>query len=119
MNKHVRMITGAVALTVSFSALGGTSSVNGFVTKIQIDTDDLSGGCAVALSSNPKSKLAACGAWWLTFDCGGSYNDPIRAYRMLDQAQLALALNLPVRVHFDDSRILEGKCVAHRVDLPD
>jgi hypothetical protein len=82
-------------------------------------TDGTYGGCMVALSLNPKSTLAACGNTWVTFGCDGVLvADPVRAYRLLDQAQLALVTSRKVQVGIDDTKKSpEGYCFAWRMDV--
>ncbi len=88
------------------------------VTKTMVTADDQFGGCMAALNVDPKAKLAKCGATWVSFDCRGKFaTDPLLAYRLLDQAQLALAANKSVRVTVDDARIVNGICFARRLDV--
>ncbi|WP_296809861.1 hypothetical protein [Thiocapsa sp.] len=53
----------------------------------------------------------------MSFSCSGHFTDAVRAFRMLDQAQLALAMNKTVMIVVDDSRRHNGYCFASRIDL--
>jgi hypothetical protein len=72
-----------------------------------------------ALAVSPTTKLATCGANYVTFDCAAVFpsTQAVQAYRMLDQAQLALALAKPVLVNFTDSLKANGYCLATRIDV--
>ncbi len=69
-----------------------------------------------ALSVGPDTVLPACPPWWVTFSCSGDFTDPIRAYRMVDVAELALATNKKVQVFFRDDLKHNGYCFAYRID---
>lgn len=54
----------------------------------------------------------------VTFDCRGKFTTgPLLAYRLLDQAQLALAANKSVSVTVDDGRIVNRICLASRLGV--
>jgi len=97
--------------------LADTGTVTAFVERTLVADDDNWGGCMVLLSEDPAQLLPACRSGWVTFSCNGTYTDPVRAYRMLDQAQLALATGMQVTVTVDDSRTHNGYCFASRIDL--
>jgi hypothetical protein len=110
----------AVALLVASAVAGGaTSNVVGTVTAVRLDAGSNFGGCMAKLSVSPKTKLPECGASWVSFSCSGQYTDEVRAYRLLDQAQLALAAgrDVQVQVWFDDTRKHNGYCFAYRIDV--
>jgi len=112
--------TAALLLTTLASPPAGaaTATFTALVTKTMVTADDQYGGCMAALSVNPKNKLAKCGATWVSFDCRGKFaTDPLLAYRLLDQAQLALAANKSVTVTINDGRIVNGICFAPRLDV--
>lgn len=79
--------------------------------------DERWGGCLASLSISPQTILPGCGAGWVTFSCSGDFADPVRAYRMLDQAQLALAAGKKVNVWFQDDKKHNGYCFANRLDV--
>ena len=92
------------------------ASLLGFPTDRVVDASD-DGGCMAYLSEDPAGVLPACKNSWVTFSCTGTYTDPIRAYRMLDQAQLALATGKRVDVTIHDSKMHNGYCFASRINL--
>lgn len=87
------------------------------ILRVLIQADDSLGGCMALLSVNPGSLLPSCADGWVTFSCSGQYTDSVRAYRMLDQAQLALATDRPVSVWFTDQAKHSGFCFANRIDI--
>lgn len=90
------------------------------VTKVRyvlISADETYGGCMIGLADNPATVVPGCGGWWVSFSCSGDYTDPVRAYRMLDQAQLAWATGKRVKIIFDDSKLHGLYCFASRIDL--
>jgi hypothetical protein len=70
----------------------------------------------VKLSVNPNKALPNCDEW-LTLSCSGKWTDQVRAYRMLDQFQLAYATNRKVEVWFQDDKTHDGYCFANRVEV--
>lgn len=91
--------------------------VIGFVQAVLLTSDDSYGGCMANISDDPAAKLAGCSPGWVSFSCTGDYNTELRAFRMLDQAQLALATNKRVRLIFHDDRKHNGYCFASRIDV--
>ena len=53
----------------------------------------------------------------VTFSCTGTFTDAVRAYRMLDQAQLALVTAKIVSVTINDANKHNGYCFAQRIDV--
>jgi len=98
-------------------AAADTGTVTAFVNRTQVTADASFGGCMAQLSVDPASILPVCGANWVTFSCTGDFTDQVRAYRMLDQAQLALAANKQVLVQFTDTSLHNGYCFASRIDV--
>lgn len=86
-------------------------------TAVMVTDNSNFGGCMVSLETDPQSLLADCAKGWISFSCSGDFTDPVRAYRMLDQAQLALATRLRLRIQFSDERKHNNYCVAYRVDV--
>lgn len=116
LNMSRGLVTVAACLFTSF-ALADTGSVVGFVKRTLVSDDGRWGGCMALLSEDISDSLPACNRSWVTFSCDGTYTDPVRAYRMLDQAQLALATGMSVVVFVDDSRKHNNYCFASRIDL--
>ncbi len=114
-----RIIPPAILLAIlaSTPAFAATAFIpNAQVNRVMVHGDGF-GGCMANLSVNPQSLLPGCGPGWVTFSCTGNFTDAVRAYRMLDQAQLALAANKNVSVVVDDSRKHNGYCFATRIDV--
>jgi hypothetical protein len=105
----------AAILTPPAAADSGT--VTAFVNRTQVTADASFGGCMALLSVDPATVLPLCGANWVTFSCTGDFTDQVRAYRMLDQAQLALAANKQVSVVITDTSLHNGYCFATRIDV--
>jgi hypothetical protein len=107
----------AAWLLAGTPAIAATDYVVGYVHSVLVNADSTFGGCMARLTVDPHSKLPACGTEWVSFDCQGNRTDPVRAYRMLDQAQLALAAGKLVLVAFDDAQLFNGYCYATRIDV--
>jgi hypothetical protein len=75
------------------------------------------GGCMVQLSSDPQSQLPNCGSSWVTLSCDGTYMPKDVSNRLLEQAQMAFALEKGLSVHVDDARRHNGYCLAYRIDI--
>jgi len=110
-------LLGTVTALWASVAVSDTAPVTAFVEKTMVTSDSLRGGCMAALSEDPAAVLPACKSTWVTFSCDGTYTDPVRAYRMLDQAQLALATGLAVQVTINDSKMHDGYCFASRIKV--
>lgn len=105
-----------VCLSTGAPALAAYGDVIAYVNRVLTTADDRWGGCMALLSVDPGTVLPACN-WWVAFSCTGDFADPLQAYRMLDQTQLALATNKRVQVWFTDETMLNGFCFADRIDL--
>ena len=106
----------ALSLTIT-TGHADTANLTAFVEKTMVTSDSARGGCMAALSEDPAAALPACKKTWVTFSCDGTYTDPVRAYRMLDQAQLALATGLKVQVTLTDASMHDGFCFAERIKV--
>jgi hypothetical protein len=116
---RTRTCLAALALLAATGAQATDSNLKTTVNSVLIYSDATFGGCMAALAISPTTKLPGCGASWVTFDCANALGttDTVRAYRMLDQAQLAYALKKNVYVAFTDSQKVNGYCFAKRIDL--
>lgn len=103
-------------LCVAEPAPAGDGYVVADVIRVLMNGDATYGGCMAALSVGPDTVLPACSPWWVTFSCSGDFTDPIRAYRMVDVAELALATSKKVQVFFRDDLKHNGYCFAYRID---
>jgi hypothetical protein len=97
--------------------MAGEATVEADILRVYINADDSLGGCMVLLSVNPASILPSCADGWVTFSCSGKHTDSVRAYRMLDQAQLALATNRRVALNFTDQAKHDGVCFVTWIDI--
>jgi hypothetical protein len=112
------MVTAAMLLSTSAAQLpAATATFSTTITKTMVTSDGMFGGCMAKLATDPKTVLGTCGALWVTFSCTGDYTDVVRAYRMLDQAQLALAGSRTVSVQIDDGQKINGYCMVRRIDV--
>ncbi|WP_295414104.1 hypothetical protein [uncultured Thiodictyon sp.] len=111
-------ITAALGLVLAAPGLqAASSSLSATVTRVLVTNDGTYGGCMVGLSVNPAAMLATCGNNYVSFGCSNVNGDQISAYRMLDQAQLALAAKKNVNVVFSDATKYNGYCLATRIDV--
>ncbi len=119
MNRLRKAMAGTAIglLTCASPVAADTAHINAFVDQTRVTGDGAYGGCTIALSKNPKSFLPACKAAWVSFSCDGTYTDPVQAYRMLDQAQLALATGMRVLVQVTDEKMHDGFCLATRITV--
>ena len=114
MNKCLGVGLGCLlALEVSAASVG----YNATVTKVMVDTSAF-GGCGAAVTPAPQSKLAGCGATWVTFDCNGDAGtSKTTASNLLAQSQLAYLTSATVRVVITDDTIINGKCLATQLQV--
>ena len=112
-----RAILGAVFSLWAFPSAADTANFEAFIEKTLVTGDSTYGGCMALLSRRIEGTLPGCRGAWVTFSCDGTYTDPVRAYRMLDQAQLALATGMRVLVVVDDTKSHNGYCFASRIDV--
>lgn len=112
-----RFTAAAVALLLSGPALAGSGYLIASVTSVLMNADSTFGGCMAALSVSPQSVLPGCQPTWVSFSCSGDFTDTVRAYRMVDIAELALAADKPVYVEFSDDLKHNGYCFASRIDV--
>jgi len=91
--------------------------VNGAtVTRTMVLSDGTFGGC-MALLSMPIG--TGCATNWVSFSCSGVFTDKDRAYRMLDQAQMAYVTGKKVTVYADNTKLHNTYCFAQRVTVHD
>lgn len=111
----------ALSITLLLSsagqALADSGSVTTYVNRVLMTGDSTWGGCMAALSVDPQTVLPNCQTWWVTFSCSGDFTDPVRAYRMVDVAELALATGKQVQVWFQDDKKHNTYCFANRIDV--
>jgi len=117
-----KSLAAAALLIVSGTSMAASGVIaTATVTRVLVDggpTATNFGGCMAALSVSPSTILPSCGPNWVTFSCTGSFaTNMMQAYRMLDQAQLAMAANKQVTVYFRDDQKHNGYCFANRIDV--
>lgn len=105
-----------LCLGTGATAFAASGTIVSYVNKVLLSADHRWGGCMVYLSANPGTLVPACSGW-LTFSCTGDYTDPVQAYRMVDQAQLALATNKRIQITFQDDKRHNGYCFVNRMDI--
>jgi len=111
-------VIGIAGLTASASPVWSAQAVlTGTVERVLTTDGRNFGGCMAFLSANPQNALPRCAWGWVSFSCSGDYTQPAFGFRMLDQAQLALAGGKFVQVHIDDTRLHDGYCFAYRIDV--
>lgn len=119
--KRIRLVIALVLFTATTAGHGATGSLIANVNQILLSGDVVEnnyGGCMAAFSVWPNTVLGSCPGAWLTFSCTGDFAPTsVQAYRMLDQAQLALAANKKVLVFFRDDMKHNGYCYAYEMRL--
>ena len=106
-----------LALVTTGPVLADFGQVVANVNRVLVTGDSTWGGCMALLSVNPQAVLPDCNSWWVTFSCSGDFTDAVRAYRMLDAAELALATGKSVQVFFQDDKKHNSYCFANRIDV--
>lgn len=71
--------------------------------------------CAVALQGF--SAPGICGKKWLAFDCEGAVISKSQARGQFELAQMAFALEKPIRVWFSDENLSNGRCRVYQASL--
>lgn len=113
----VVMAFSAIQFWVAAPVHAATSALWSEPKSIMVTNDDRFGGCMVQVFVDPNSIFSSCAVGWLSLGCTGEFTDPVRAYRMLDQAQLAIAAKMKLRIEFTDSLKHNGYCLVTRIDV--
>lgn len=114
---YPKTVAAILLVVASGHAFAESGRIVANVDRILISGDAKYGGCMAALSVDPQTVLASCQPSWVTFSCSGDFTDRVRAYRMLDAAELALATGKRVKVYFSDEMKHNGYCFVHRIDV--
>ena len=114
---EIRALMLALLVIAPGALLAESASVVASISRVLMNGDDRLGGCMAALTVDPQTVLPACQRGWVTFSCSGHYTDRIRAYRMMDFAEMALATNKKVQVWIRDDLKHDGFCFAYRIDV--
>ena len=94
-----------------------TAKVKGHVTKSVMADEVRWGGCMVRIDKKLADSGLDCPSKWVSFSCSGVFTEKDVAYRMFDQAQMALTLERTVEIHVDDSKKHNGYCYGNRIDV--
>ena len=89
--------------------------VKGSVTKTMVADEGRWGGCMALLDQELADYGLNCPGSWVTFSCSGVYTEKTEAYRMFDQAQMALARKRKIQVYVDDTKKHNDYCFANQV----
>lgn len=93
-----------------------TAAVQGKVNRILVTQDSFYGGCMVQLNFDIAATGLNCPPGWLSMGCSGDIVTPTEASRMLEAAQMSLALNRAVYGVVDDTKKHNGYCTLIRID---
>jgi hypothetical protein len=113
----LKALSAAMLLTIGGQAMAAQTYFVANVNSVLMSGDERWGGCMAALSVDPQNHLPSCATTWVSFSCTGDFADPVQAYRMVDQAQLAVATNKRVLVMIQDDKKHNGYCYANRIDI--
>jgi len=94
-----------------------TAKVKGVVTKTVVADEGRWGGCMVRIDAKLADSELDCPSKWVSFSCSGVFTEKDVAYRMFDQAQMALTLERVVEIHVDDTKKHNGYCYGNRIDV--
>ena len=117
MKKFILMITGIFLMGLSFNSSSKTAGFGGATIKNIIIDSEAFGGCMIHVDKVLASKGLDCPFNWVSFSCFGNFNSKDLAYRKLDQAQMAMALNKTVFIVVDDTKKHNGYCFVKRIDI--
>lgn len=115
MNKALfyKLLVCAVFLSLSkLSYAGILKYENVTLDEVLIDSNDFGYCMAQIVEAAPCNRHG-----WVTFDCQGNFNNQTLAYRMFDQAQMALALKAKIEIRVESSEKINGYCVVKRVKV--
>ncbi|MEI6336166.1 MAG: hypothetical protein WCS87_16525 [Methylococcaceae bacterium] len=121
MNSRLPFLTTLFLATLTSSlpvyAVEGTLTAK--VSKTMVTGNATYGGCMALLDKaiNTAANAPNCPGNWVSFSCTGTYTSKDMAFHLLDQAQLALALNKQVTVIVNDTKKHNGNCFASRIDV--
>lgn len=118
--RFVKLSIAALFMVASASAMSASSTFVSKVERVLLDDSDFA-GCMVLLRPFPASELPNCAANWATLDCLKEFPESTGsiASNKLAQAQLALVTGRSVKMRVTDTRIANGYCFAHRIDVMD
>ena len=114
-----RVISGiCLLLTLAAPVHGDVAQLQGVkVLKTLVADGGRWGGCMALLDRDIATAGLDCRGAWVTFSCTGDFTSKDIAYKMLESAQMALALDREVSVMVDDQLLHNGWCYANRIDV--
>ena len=112
-----RIILLLTALCVAYvpASYADTVKVKALVKKTVVADEGRWGGCIAQIDKTLADSGLDCPSSWVTFSCSGVYAEKDVAYRMFDQAQMALALGRKVEVYVDDTKKHNEYCYANQI----
>jgi hypothetical protein len=119
LSESVKGLVTALLLSSAANVLAADVTSTVYPEQIMITSDNTFGGCMVLFTGlslatlTPTNTCSANG--WVSFGCAGDQIDAVRAYRMLDQVQLALAAGKRVQVTATDTVKYNNVCMAKRI----
>ena len=101
--------------TPSFAEQGYVDDAK--IDEIIISSDGSYGGCLLHLTKKTEDALPNCGRSWVSLSYSGDFTSKADARFLLQNAQLAMALDKTVQVRIDDSKKHNGYCFADVIRL--
>jgi hypothetical protein len=117
MMKRFILLLAALCVAYVPASYAATVKVKGLVTKTTVADAERWGGCMAQLDQKLADAGLNCPGKWVTFSCSGVYTEKDVAYRMFDQAQMALALGRKVEVYVDDTKKHNDYCYANQIRI--
>ena len=115
--KRLTLLVAVLIMVVTPTVHATTKFVTGKVVRTTVADGGRWGGCMAMLNIGISTKLPLCPGKWVTFSCSGVFTSKDIAYRMLDSAQMAKALNKSVKIQVDDTKKHNGFCYGSRIDV--
>ena len=112
--KHIILLLTALCVAYAPASYAATVKVKGLVTKTMVADEGRWGGCIAQLDQTLADYGLNCPSKWVSFSCSGVYTEKDVAYRMFDQAQMALALGRKVEVVVDDTKKHNDYCYGNQ-----
>ncbi len=115
--KRIILLLTALCVVYAPASYATKVKVKGLVTKTMVADEGRWGGCMVLLDQVLADSGLDCPGKWVTFSCSGVYTEKDVAYRMFDQAQMALAQDRTVEVYVDDTKKHNDYCYGNRITV--
>ena len=107
-------VLGALFLFFLSSQSLAVEKVQGKVIKL-LTHESAFGQCMAQITGYAGS--ADCKGDWISFDCGGDFNDKSAARNFYELAQMSLALEKQITAFVEPTERHSGFCVVKRLDL--